>query len=326
MKVMITLVFISLIYSQNSIASEPTNESPANRVLILVPGTLNSLVPGSPEQYLNPNEEMAPYFSSAVINEFKKEFIAVRVTPNLDFLGDIKKNGRKVYTDMLTWYSELSADMPNKPEVWIFGHSAGGLYALYASHLNNKYDNKIPIKKISMLSTPFKGVEFIDKISSFHYVFENIAELFLNSDWPLDFRGLWGLRRENVYTFLNELTLSSDLQIDAFSGSQASPSDVIEVLDSHFLSPPLAILQKLINHTSDGIVSQDSALTDPVIATADGRELRIRSHPEYVVPLDHIEQAWDYRYLEALGTIAPEYVFTQQIESYKTIIGIISNQ
>jgi hypothetical protein len=317
---------LSLIFIQNVFAAEFGGQDHANRILILVPGTLNSIVPGAPEQYLNPSEEVEPYFSAAVINEFKKQFYAVRVTPHLDYFGDIKKNGRRVYADTLNWYTEITKNMPYKPEIWIFGHSAGGLYALYTSHLNNKYGNTLPIKKISMLSTPLKGVEFIDKITRLPYVFESVAEFFLNSVWPLDFRGLWGLRSENVSTFLSELTLSPTIEIDAFAGTQSSPQEACDIFNSHFLSPPLTALQKFMNRLGDGIVSKRSALTDPVIATTDGKELRIKSHPEYIVPLDHVEQVWDYRYLKALGTIAPEYVLNKQIESYQTMLSIISAQ
>jgi hypothetical protein len=325
MKVMITSLIILLFSFAHVFAADSVEQGHANRVLVLVPGTLNSIVPGPPEQYLDPTEDADPYFSSAIINEFKKQFYAVRVTPKLDYFGGFKKNGRMVYNDTLKWYSETTESLPKKPEIWIFAHSAGGLYSLYAAHLNNLNDNVLPIKKITMLSTPLKGVEFIDKITRLPYVFESVAELFLNSSWPLDFRGLWGLRSENVHAFLKELTLTPNLQIDAFTGTQQSPTEVCDVFNSAFLSPPLTALQRLINRLSDGIVSKRSALTDPAIATTDGSELRVKSHPEFIVPLDHVEQVWDYRYLRALGTLAPEYVLIKQIESYQTILSIISD-
>jgi hypothetical protein len=326
MKVMISLIIVSLVVVQNLFAADSVEQGHSNRVLVLVPGTLNSIVPGAPEQYLNPSEKVEPYFSAAIVNEFKKQFYAVRVTPYLDYFGDIKANGHRVYNDMEEWYSALTENMPNKPEIWMFGHSAGGLYSLYASHINNKNNNPLPIKKITMLSAPLKGVEFIDKITHFPFVFESVVDFFLNAPWPIDFRGLLDLKSENVYTFLNELTLAPAIQIDAFTGTQTSPLEACEVFNSHFLSPPLTALQKLIKNLSDGIVSKRSALTDPVIATADGSELRIKSHPEFIVPLDHVEQVWDYRYLRALGTIAPDYVLNKQIESYQEILSIISDR
>jgi hypothetical protein len=323
---MITLLFLPLILINKSFAFNPTEQNHSNRILILVPGTMNSMVPGPPEQYLDPSEEITPYYSTAIINNLKKQFYAVRVTPNLDYFGDIKKNGQRVYNDTETWYNQVTENMPNKPELWLFGHSAGGLYSLYAAHLNNKYGNILPIKKITMLSTPLKGIEFIDKISQLPFIFESLTKHILNSSWPVDLRGLWDLKTENVNTFLNELTLEPSIQLDAFTGTQNSPHDVCDIFNSHFLSPPLTTLQKIINRLSDGIVSKRSALTDPYISTTDGTELRIKSHPEFILPLDHIEQVWDYRYLRALGTTSSEYVLNKQIESYQTIFSIISTQ
>jgi hypothetical protein len=325
MKVMITLLFMSFILNKVVFALDSVEQATPNRILILVPGTLNSVVPGPPEQYLNPNDSADPYFSAAIITHFKKNFYAVRVTPKLDLFGDIKKNGRRVYNDTLKWYNQLTENMPKRPEVWMFGHSAGGLYSLYAAHLNNQNNNPLPIKKISMLSTPLDGVEFIDIITQLPFVFEGVAELFLNSTWPLDFRGLWGLKRKNVYTFLNELTLPSYIQIDAFTGTQKSPLEALEVFNVHFLSPPLTLLQRLIKRLSDGIVSKKSALTEHTIASTDGRELRIHSHPELVLPLDHVEQVWDYRYLQALGTLYPEFVLQTQLQSYENMLSIITD-
>lgn len=325
MKVMITLLFMSLINNSSLFASESTEQDRPNRVLILVPGTLNSLVPGPPEQYLNPSENLDPYFSAAIINQFKRHFYAVRVTPKLDLFGDIKKNGRRVYNDTMKWYNQITENRPKPPEIWMFGHSAGGLYSLYAAHLNNQNGNPLPIKKISMLSTPLNGVEFIDTITQPPFVFESVAELFLNSAWPLDFRGLWGLKRHNIHTFLNELTLPPHIQIDSFAGTQKSPLEALEVFNSRFLSPPLTLLQRLIKRLSDGIVSKQSALTEHALTTTDGSDLRIHSHPEFVLPLDHVEQVWDYRYLQALGTVFPEFVLDSQLESYETMLSIVSD-
>lgn len=308
-------------------ANKCSDPSQPRRVMILVPGTLNSIVPGAPDDLINLDGEKNPYFSAAVRSVMEESFCAVHVTPDLQYFGDFRENGRTTFEDAILWYNQITRDLKDRPEVWFFGHSAGGFYALYAAHLNEQ--NKkfaLPIKKIITMSTPFDGVEFIDRITSENSIIASIAEKFLNAAWPMDLRGLWELKKQNVRIFLYNLKIAANIEVHSFGGSQTVSPDQNDIMDAIFLSPPLTVLQKMINTISDGIVSLQSVFRETVLnkQSHDSNLLvKIINHPEYNIPLDHVEQVWDYRYLIALGTVHANYVLDNQLKVYNDIMTLV---
>ncbi len=296
-----------------------------HRVMVMVPGTLNSLVPGAPEDAISANGNQFPYFSMAVRQVMESHFCAVHIISGLDYFGEFKKNGEHTFEQTLSWYNALISELDYKPEVWFYGHSAGGLYSLYAAHLNerNKAFQSLPIKKIVTMATPFNGVEFIDKLTSYNSFVAELVQKFIETAWSIDLKGLWGLKKQNVRIFLYNLKLDPQIEIHSFAGAQSTTYSANEIMNAIFLSPPLNALQKLINSVSDGMVSLASVFNQTILnkQTQDPIQyLYVQSHNDYQINLDHIEQVWDYRYLKVLGTTNSDYVLEQQIKVYNDIL------
>lgn len=272
--------------------------SAAEKVFILVPGFFNSAIPSLPlkmslPEMLNPWEQ--PYFSKDVINVFKKEKVRVHVVKNLSPLGGIRENG-----ELLADYLE---QVPcSSCEMTIIGHSAGGLYALWAlSHKN------FPVKKLITLSTPYGGLKFLESLN------QNVPglESALNFFWM---ENLVNLTADKVAQELSQIKIQQTLVLEVHAGYQSTS---LFINDWENLSWPLAILQQLADGPSDGIVTVKSSLS------ARGYDFGPQVHMQIVedlIPIEHWEMAADSRFFRFLNVWNYQEIAFAQRELFRGFI------
>jgi len=291
------------------------------RALVLVPGTLNSLVPGGQIQLPGgPSEN--PYFSKAIFETLREFSLSVEVIKNLRWFGELHHNGEEVYQEMKQWYKR---EFPHgQVPITLIAHSAGGLYALWAIHLNELHRGQsdyLPIQKLVMISTPLHGVELANLVFSGGKIGRFIEEVLEKWGPYLDFRGLLQMTTSRVNDFLKGLQIPKQLKIYSLAGSQKPPPFPGNPLSSPFLAPPFVMTDMLIQRLSDGVVSVDSTRPrDLFLRDFEGEEVSIQFIESLHPILDHAEQILDVQYLRLMGIQNLDYVRTQQKELYRNLL------
>jgi pimeloyl-ACP methyl ester carboxylesterase len=146
------------------------------KIVVFVPGFFNSFAP--------------EYFSYDIVKTMQTK---------LNPIGTIQDNGERVYQ----LFQNIRAQNP-KAEINVIGHSAGGLYALYAINKGAHY-----IKNLITVSTPFNGVEFVENWRENSWAFSELMR------WSyLD--GLRQLTTPFVQNFLKTVRVPPSLRIMAY--------------------------------------------------------------------------------------------------------------
>lgn len=272
-----------ILLSLNSFASE------RSKVVVLVPGFFNSLAPSIGDSFLDGFEQ--PYWSQTIVNTFKEFKVPVYVVNNLLPVGDIYTNGAL----LVDYLNEVVKQQPNS-DLYLVGHSAGGLYSLYAASTT-----QLPIKSISTVSTPFGGVKFIDEILENPERFQDFLSFF-------HLESLIGLKKESVDLFKSQIRVPDDLKVTAYGGFQTAG---LPLWDAQVMSTLLLPTYLIINEDCDGIVAWKSSFAANNIKTKSEKAFNYEVKNDYI-HLDHWEQVLDYRFFKILGILNIDYVQKEQ--------------
>ena len=281
-------------------------------VLVLVPGTCNSYVPGGSD----PEELRAyPYFSKAVVETARSEGYETYVVHGLSPTGDLEANGRQALSDLRAWYlaRHPRADEP----IALLGHSAGGLYALYAA----SHRGELPIGKVILVSTPLEGARLADFFLRGGPAAQRLWDKLLAYRPYLDLSGLREMRPTEVARFLSGLSLDPVIRVFAVGGAQPLPGGPLEATHPDFLSPPFALAGKAIGVENDGIVDTDSAWGRRArVPTTSGKPAVIVRLSAARAALEHAEQFMDYRLLGFFGTRGAWVIEPRQRAFYSRLL------
>lgn len=254
-------------------------------IVVFVPGFFNSFAP--------------EYFSDDIVSAMKNKGFAVVIAQKLNPVGTIEENGERVLY-LLQSVRQLA---PNS-EVSVIGHSAGGLYALYAINKGAR-----DVKALITVSTPFNGVEFVENWRENSWIFKTVM------DWA-HIDGLRQLTTPFVQQFIKSVRVPSSLKIIAYGGYQPIHWDITNAAN---MTAVLSITAKSMKGPSDGIVTYESALHTTSIPTTEKTLNKVRSDRSVVLDLEHWEQVLDYRNFYLLGVRNPRIIRDRQIQFYSNI-------
>jgi len=269
-----------LLSAQSSAATQSKQ-----KVIILVAGFFNSFAP--------------EYFSDDIIQTLAKTGYTVFVAEKLNPVGTIEDNGERV----LRIFNQVHNKYP-QADITALGHSAGGLYSLYAINKGAHY-----IKNLITVSTPFDGVEFIQRLRQDSEIIKKLTDFcFLD--------GLRQLTKPFVKNFLSTIKVPSHLKIYSYGGYQPVSLDVFDAAN---MSAVLSVTDSYITGPSDGIVGFNSATAVTQIPTLEKTYIKVNAITSTYVNLEHWEQVLDYRNFILLGTPNIELVKNRQIKFYSKI-------
>lgn len=255
-------------------------------VAFLVPGTLNSVVPGTGR---------SPYFSAAIVETVAGAGYEPVVVKGLDPIGTLERNGAVV---LRTLREEYLRRHPRKDApITLLCHSAGGLYALYAAALARD----LPIRRIIMISAPLKGARLADAVLGARADDGALRRELESYPLTINLDGLKQLGSKGVAAFLAALRLDPGIRLYAAGGSQGPPPGPLRAMDVDYLSPVFTLTNKIIGRESDGIVERDSAYGRPLVLGTDEAPIPVQNLEGLHAGLDHAEQIVDWRLLEVLG-------------------------
>lgn len=264
--------------------------SHANDVVVLVPGFFNSFAP--------------EYFSHDIVGSFKNKGFKVYVAQGLNPIGTIAENGSRLEKVL----EQIEAAEGSKVTFNVIAHSAGGFYTLWVAN-RQKFD----IKNIFTVSTPYKGVEFVQTWINQSFLFRELSELAY-----LD--GLVELTATGVKNFLSSIRVAPTTTLYSFGGYQTSG---IDFTNARNLSWPLRITNFYTSEKSDGIVGYSSALALGEIKTTDNKTAKQFRDPNFFLALEHWEQVLDGRSFLMLGVLNPNYIRNEQIRFYTGLADLL---
>lgn len=261
-------------------------------VVVLVPGFFNSFAP--------------EYFSSQVIRAFEQQGFKVYVASGMNPVGTIEDNGER----LLKNFARIELAEHRHVAFNVVGHSAGGLYTLYAATTQ-----KFEIKNLLTVSTPYQGIEFVEKWLQDCTLFQAITSL-------AHLEGLKQLSPHLVAPFMKTVRVSPEMHIVAFGGTQ-SPG--LDITNSKNLSVPFLVTSSYISSASDGIVGFNSAMGLGSIMTTQNTRAQQRTEPNYKINLDHWEQVLAGRSFIFMGIRNPSYIENEQARFYTGLAGYLKN-
>lgn len=270
------------------LTTEPLSPK-TKRIVVFVPGFFNSFAP--------------EYFSSDIVSAMQAKGFAVVIAQKLNPVGTIEENGERV----LYLFQNIRQLAPNA-QVSVVGHSAGGLYALYAINKGAR-----DIKTLVTVSTPFNGVEFVENWRENSWLFKTLM------DW-VHLDGLRQLTTPFVQQFIKSVRVPSSLKIIAYGGYQPVNWDITNAAN---MSAVLSVTDKFITGPSDGIVSFESAVHTTEIPTVEKTLNKVRADRGFVLGLEHWEQVLDYRHFYLLGVRNPKIIRDRQIQFYSGISNML---
>lgn len=277
------LKILFVAFSLSVFASAPSS---ASEVVVLVPGFFNSFAP--------------EYFSDTIIESFGSRGLTVYVANNLNPIGTIEDNGER----LSAVFKKIEQKEGGKVAFNVVAHSAGGLYTLYVAD-----QQKFKIKNLITVSTPYKGVEFIQRWLEDSLLFRGLAEFAI-----LD--GLVQLTPKGVAEFTAKIRVSPEMKIVAFGGYQEKSLDI---WNAQFLSLPFRVTSLHISEASDGIVGFSSSVGLGNVKTTLNQPARQFRNSVYVVGLEHWEQTLDSNSFILLGIRNPGYIQREQQRFYSGI-------
>jgi pimeloyl-ACP methyl ester carboxylesterase len=255
------------------------------RIAVLVPGFFNSFAP--------------EYFSSDIVGALQSKGFAVVIAHKLSAVGSIQENGERV----LILFNEIRKQAPNA-QLSVIGHSAGGLYSLYAINKGARY-----IKSLVTVATPFNGVEFVETWRQKSWLFKNLMDL-------IHIEGLSQLTTPFVQQFIKSIKVPSSLKVIAYGGYQPVNWDITNAAN---MSGVLSVPASFTTGPSDGIVSYESAVYTTTIPTVEKTLNKVRSDRTVVFGLEHWEQVLDYRHFYLLGVRNPKLIRDRQVSFYSSV-------
>lgn len=274
----------------------------ARAMTVLVPGTGNSLIP--------------QYFSPAIQEELARHGESVWTVSGLAPFGDLRANGERVLEDIL---EHSTGEEP----ITLVGHSAGGLYALYAVHLARARGLSIRFERVVTVASPLRGAPLADLLVEPRAVELLVRAIAWITPGFFDLRGLVEMTEARVQAFTDRLTLPEGLPVTAIGAQQEKTLNPFQGFNSHFLNPFLALADGLVageGGPGDGLVPLSSALGEGVRL----RGVNFEPRYDWIVPLDHQEVVHDRRVLRALGFHKTTWVEAEQRKLFAAIARLIS--
>lgn len=270
-----------------------TSLAKAEEVVVLVPGFFNSLAPG--------------YFSEEIVNSLTSRGLKVYVTHKLNPIGTIEDNGLRLENFL------KSIQQIEKKQIHfnIIAHSAGGFYSLWVANRQ-----QVSIKNLYTISTPYKGVEFIQTWINNCSLFKALTEF-------AQLESLKQLTASGAEQFLKSIRVPPQTKIFAFAGKQ---SEDLDITDARNLSAPLLVTSHFISYVSDGIVAFQSGLGLGQIKNTNDQLAPQFKDSKYFISLDHWEQVIDSRAFLILGTRNIDYIQVEQIRFYSGLADYIKKQ
>ncbi len=263
----------------------------AKDVVVLVPGFFNSFTP--------------EYFSQDIINSFIQKNFQVYIAKNLNPIGTIEDNGARLESFML----QVEKAEGHPVSFNLVGHSAGGFYSLWVANRQ-----KFEIKTILTISTPYKGIEFVQNWLDHSFLFKDITSLA-----HLD--GLFELTSVGVKQFIDTVHIHPKTKVFSFGGFQDKS---IDITDAKNISLPLRVTSYFISEKSDGIVGFSSALGIGEIKTIENKLARQYKDTHFFIHLEHWEQVLDYRSFLLLGVHNVSYIQNEQIRFYSGLADLLN--
>lgn len=261
----------------------------ARNIVVLVPGFFNSFAP--------------EYFSGAIIKSIEKKGFKVYVAEGLNPIGTIEENGERL-SKVFAKIETLEKKIDNNTTFNIIAHSAGGFYTLYVAN-----QQKFDIRNILTVSTPYKGIEFIQIWLDNSAIFSLLTKLAY-----LD--GVVQLTESGVTKFLSSVRVSPKTKIVAFGGYQDKSFDI---WNAQYLSAPLRVTSYYITDKSDGIVSYSSALAVGPILTTENTKATQLQDPNFFLALEHWEQVLESNSFIFLGIRNTDYIRQEQARFYSAL-------
>lgn len=284
----------------------------SQKVVVLVPGFFSSIVPLFQKEN---SFIVSPYWSDTIVSIFQRAGYTVFIVNNLNPIGSIEENGLRLMTYM-SGVEKFFTQRKMSAQYYFVGHSAGGLYSLYALSQYTRSNSPLAhsIKKIISVSTPFGGASVLDDF----YAQLSIVGDFIK--W-ISLRSLKELSREKVESFLSKVRVPADLQYYSFPSYQEGGKDWS---DAHYRSWPFYLSGMFIQTISDGLISYQSSLSskDHVMTIGNSR-LPIQTFPQEYIHLDHGKQVLDFRAFKVLGVKNVEVIRDEQIRFYSRVTEII---
>lgn len=272
-----SLVF-ALLFASSSLAKD---------IVVLVPGFFNSFAP--------------EYFSEDIVQAFQQKGFKVYVAHGLNPIGTIEDNGKRLEKILTQIELEEKNTEDSQINFNLVSHSAGGFYSLFVA---NK--QKFKIRNILTISTPYNGIEFVQRWLDDSLIFNLLAQLAY-----LD--GLVQLTKTGVTEFLSNIRVSPETQIIAFGGYQDKSLDI---WNARYLSTPLRVTSHYISEKSDGIVGYSSALALGGIKTTKNTRAIQLKEPDFFLRLEHWEQVIESRSFILLGIRNTGYIQREQVRFY----------
>lgn len=255
----------------------------AKEVVVLVPGFFSTFTP--------------EYYSKDIVKTFESKGYKVYVANHLNPIGTIEENGARLEQ----FFGEIEKAENGHVAFNVVAHSAGGFYTLFVANRQ-----KFEIKNLLTVSTPYKGVEFVQTWLDHSVIFNLLAELAY-----LD--GLVQLTKNGVEKFLSTIRVSPKTRVVAYGGYQEKSLDV---WNARYLSTPLRVTAHYISEKSDGIVGYSSALALGSILTTDNTKAIQMRDPNYFIDLEHWEQVLDSDAFILLGIRNTSYIRKEQVRFY----------
>jgi len=269
----------ALLWTGSAVAAKPA--------VVLVPGFFNSLADGSSQ---------GPYFSATIIQAIRAQGHQVYVVNNLLPVGNVESNAKRLL-DYLHRLEQIPAVAQDG--LILIGHSAGGLYSLRALTL----DPFLPVTTVATISTPFNGVNFIEKLTD-SAIIRKLVE------W-IRLEAMLELTGPGVKSILRTIRIPERVRLISSGGAQ-KPCFLLGCARAEKLSWLLTISGHLNGEDSDGVVPYASALG-------------VRAEYAEGVHLEHWEQVLDSRAFSLLGVANTNYVEREQRRFYTALMQQIQN-
>ncbi|MEY4615883.1 MAG: hypothetical protein RJB66_843 [Pseudomonadota bacterium] len=258
--------------------------------------------------------------SPAIRSTFSRVACHWMIANAVDSKTTLKENGRLALEQILKWHS-ADSDRRELP-IEVIAHGIGGLFALEAISLNQQQDKKLSFEKAHLISTPLRGLELANILKSNLIVRDQLTLLFETNYPSFKLGRTFDYTSEKIEEFLSSLNLPSSLELNTYSGTQAeSKAGNASENEYTHLSSLLSGFSFLIENTNDGLISRRSALsTFEQSPAVEKNSIKIVSHPDMHLNLDHFEQVTDPRHLKGISRASANKIELRQREFFESLL------
>ena len=255
-----------------------------DKYILLIPGFFN--FPG------HASAVGLQYFSPAIVRTVRDHGYTPVVFDNLDPVGSVEENGRRVLANLQT----LATEHPTA-EFAALTHSAGGLYLAYALTVQPR----LPVRAAVTISTPYGGAELVDLLNDVPGFKEITSTVNLSS--------LQEFESKKMSQILAAMKIPRHVRWITVAAQQ--PACLLFFCErAQYQSWLLSSAWHLVGKNGDGVVSVESSLGS--------REME--AWEDLTIPLEHWETVLDANFFVLLGVTNPHWIDEQQRESFTKIL------